>query len=99
MVKCNGKGRWRASIDLEATDPDPDDVIRLTAAVGNQDRVSFNLSNRFLGLSSFQAFFSAHSSTHFSVSPTSGVLALFGTDGTQFIVTFAPVDYGGREKY
>eukprot|EP00607_Mallomonas_marina_P000132 CAMPEP_0182425546 /NCGR_PEP_ID=MMETSP1167-20130531/11992_1 /TAXON_ID=2988 /ORGANISM="Mallomonas Sp, Strain CCMP3275" /LENGTH=1275 /DNA_ID=CAMNT_0024606357 /DNA_START=182 /DNA_END=4006 /DNA_ORIENTATION=+ len=98
MIMSSDKGRWRAEIDLQATDPEPDDVIQLTAAVGGQDKVAFRLSNRFLGYSSFQAYFSVHSSTHFSVSPTAGVLAPFGTDGTQFIVAFAPLEYGGREK-
>eukprot|EP01041_Mallomonas_annulata_P004748 gene4748-9429_t len=98
MIMCKGKGRWRAEIDLEAQEPVPDDTITLTAAVGSMDKVSFRLSNRFLGYSSFHAYFSAHSSTHFSVSPTTGVLAPYGSDGTQFIVSFSPLEYGGREQ-
>ena len=99
MVMCEGRGRWRAEAELNATDPEPDDVIELTAAVGSSDKVSFRLSNRFLGYSSFQAYFSVHSSPHFSVTPTSGVLAPYGSDGTHFVVSFAPARYGGREKY
>jgi hypothetical protein len=84
-------------MELEVTEPLPDDVINLTAAVGSTDKVSFRLSNRFLGYSSFQAYFGPKSSPHFSVAPTTGVLAPYGSDGTPFIVTFAPTEYQSRE--
>lgn len=98
MILCKNKGRWRAEIDLEATTPDSDDLIYLSAAVGEYDRVSFNLSNRFLGYSNFQAYFSTGSSGHFSVLPTSGVLAPYGSEGTKFVVSFSPFNYGGKER-
>ncbi len=67
--------------------------------MGGMDKVSFRLSNRFLGFSSFQAYFNAHSSPHFTVSPATGVLAPYGSvEGTQFVITFAPREYGIREK-
>lgn len=97
VVVCNKKGRWRLTIEVESTDPEPDDTIKLIAAVGGVDKVTFRLSNRFLGFSNFQAYFSARSSAHFTVSPAAGVLAPYGSDGTPFIVTFAPMEYGSRE--
>ena len=97
IVSCKDRGRWRAIIDLNGTEPEPDDTIRLVAAVGASDKVTFKLSNRFLGFSSFQAYFSAKSSVHFSVSPTSGVLAPFGAEGTPFVITFSPLAYGNIE--
>ena len=97
VISCRDRGRWRAIIDLEGTEPEPDDSIKLTAAVGTTDKVSFKLSNRFLGFSSFQAYFSAKSSVHFSVTPTSGVLAPFGAEGTTFVVSFSPLAYGNIE--
>jgi len=94
VILCANHGRWRLQVDVESTEPEPDDVIQLTAPVGGSDKVSFKLSNRFLGLSSFEAYFTARSSPHFAVSPATGVLAPFGSDGTPFVVTFAPVEYG-----
>jgi len=98
VVVCKNKGRWKADITLEAEEPPPDDILRLCAPVGGVDRVSFRLTNRFLGYSPLQAYFTARSSPHFSVSPSSGVLAPFGSaEGTQFVVTFSPKEYGMRE--
>jgi hypothetical protein len=98
-VESKNRGRWRVQTELEATEPEPDDTISLVAAVGGTDKVSFRLSNRFLGFSTFQAYFTVKSSPHFSVSPTSGVLAPYGSDGTSFVVSFAPNIYGLKEVY
>ena len=99
ILSCKNKGRWRAEVELDALDPPFDDSIMLTAPVGGTDHVSFKLSNRFLGYSPFEAYFSARSSPHFTVSPSSGVLAPFGSaEGTKFVVTFSPKEYGIREK-
>jgi len=99
IVACPNRGRWRAEVELDALDPPPDDAISLTAPVGGTDRVSFRLSNRFLGYSPFEAYFSARSSPHFTVTPSSGVLAPFGSvEGTKFEVTFSPKEYGIRER-
>lgn len=98
IVAYKNRGRWRVYVDLESSEPAPDDVIRLTAPVGGTDKVSFRLTNRFLGYSSFEAYFSARSSPHFTVTPSSGVLAPYGSEGTQFIITFSPKEYGTRER-
>jgi hypothetical protein len=93
------RGKWRAKIDVGAEDPVPDDIIRLTAPVHGMDKVSFKLSNRFLGYSSFQAFFASHSSPHFTVEPKTGLLAPFDkNESTTFVVTFAPKEYGAIEQ-
>lgn len=97
-IVCKDRGRWRADVELEAIDPPPDDTIRLVAKVGDVDKVAFTISNRFLGQSPFQAFFGAHSSSHFTVSPASGIMAPYGSEGTQFVVSFRPKEYGGRER-
>lgn len=97
LIESKNRGRWRVQAELEGTEPEPDDVISLTAAVGSSDKVSFRLSNRFLGFSNFQAYFSAKSSHHFSVTPANGALAPYGSDGTTFVVTFAPTVYGLKE--
>ena len=88
------RGQWRSQVALESTPPDPDDVIELVAPVGGEDQVSFRLSNRFLGFSQFTAFFEMRSSPHFSCTPTSGVLAPYGSSGTSFVVSYTPMQYG-----
>ena len=98
ILECKNHGRWRIKVDVEALEPEPDDVVNLVAAVGETDKVSFRLSNRFLGYSNFQAYFSARSSPNFTITPPTGVLAPFGSDGTQFVVTFSPVEYGPMER-
>jgi hypothetical protein len=92
------RGQWRSEVQLQATPPDPDDIIRLVATVGERDQVSFRLSNRFLGFSQFRATFDVASSPHFTCIPTTGVLAPYGAAGTNFTVTFSPMTYGTNEK-
>jgi hypothetical protein len=95
-IKIIGKnrGHWILSVEVESTEQTPDDIINLKASVGKSDKISFKLSNRFLGFSAFQAYFTGKSSNSFSVSPSSGVLAPFGSDGTQFLLTYSPIEYG-----
>jgi hypothetical protein len=92
------RGHWKLKVDVESTEQIPDDVVNLTAAVGKSDKVSFRVSNRFLGYSPFQAYFTSKSSNQFTVSPSSGVLAPFGSEGTQFMVTFSPTQYGLAQR-
>merc|ERR1711988_1630212 len=69
----------------------------MIAPVGGNDFAKFRLSNRFLGLSHFDAYFTKDSSPHFKVSPTNGVLAPYGTNGTEFTVNFNPMVYGTKD--
>ena len=94
-LHCRNRGKWRVLLDLDSTEPEPDDVIKLCAPVGGSDQVTFRLSNRFLGYSKFDAFFSSKSSPHFTVFPGTGNLPPFGSsEGTPFTVTFSPAEYG-----
>jgi hypothetical protein len=97
VLDCRGVGRWRAQMEIEATEPLPDDRIHLIAPVTGSDMVKFRLSNRFLGISNFTARFAPGSSPHFRVSPTAGALAPFGSNGTEFSIMFSPTTYGIRE--
>jgi len=97
-ITLKNQGKWKATVDLEATSPEPDDTIKLVAKVGDVDRISFKLNNRFLGYSPFQAYFASSSSPHFTVEPKSGLLAPYDTEGTSFVVTFAPREYGYIES-
>lgn len=100
-------GKWISLIHLNSSPPPVDDTISLVASVGSSDAIKFNLCNRFLVPSTFQAFFSSGSSPHFSVTPTRGVLPPHnqGLDsetlanyGTGFVVTYQPKEYGILEQ-
>jgi hypothetical protein len=97
VIECKHIGRWKAQLEVEATDAAPDDIVQMIAPVGGNDFAKFRLSNRFLGLSHFDAYFTKESSPHFKVSPTNGVLAPYGTNGTEFTVNFSPVVYGTKD--
>jgi hypothetical protein len=97
VIVMKNRGRWRLTLDIYATDPIADDTIVLTAPIGGIDKVTFKICNRFLGYSTFQAYFSNRSSQFFTISPSNGVLASFGSEGTQFVVTYAPTAYGSRD--
>ncbi len=97
VLDCKGVGRWRAQMEIESSEPLPDDKIHLIAPVDGTDIVKFRLSNRFLGMSNFTARFAPGSSSHFRVTPSAGVLAPFGSAGTEFAITFQPKVYGTRE--
>tara|TARA_A100001035_G_C27524324_1_gene382351 strand:- start:16 stop:645 length:630 start_codon:yes stop_codon:yes gene_type:complete len=97
VLDCKGVGRWRAQMEIESGEPLPDDKIHLIAPVDGSDMVKFRLSNRFLGMSNFTARFAPGSSSHFRITPSAGVLAPFGSAGTEFAITFQPKVYGTRE--
>jgi hypothetical protein len=100
VVLRQSGGRWPFEVQLEATEPDFDDNILVESPLRTTGSVSFKLSNRTESdeFSNFQAFFSSDSSTCFTVSPNSGVLAPFSAGGTNFIVNFTPVEYGQRYR-
>lgn len=97
-ITCKNVGRWKADIDIDSTQPEPDDVIKLRAAVGSSDSVSFRLNNRFLSFSPFKCYFAPRSSTKFHVSPSAGVLPPYGSEGSAFVVTFSPTEYGNFQR-
>ena len=64
---------------------------------GNINRissVSFALTNQFDRQARFAAYFSPDSPSEFSVSPSSGLLEPYGSEGSIFVVSFAPTVYG-----
>lgn len=56
--------------------------------------VSFKLTNKTKQFAPFTATFSPESDSEFTVFPKSGMLESYGRDGTNFIVSFTPVEYG-----
>ena len=94
LVSKSTGGRWRFGAVFEATDPELDDVIEIKSPLHKTSSVSFRLCNHTRAYADFQAFFTHDSATEFSVYPKSGVLDPFGKDGTNFIVSFTPTEYG-----
>ena len=87
-------GQWIYNIILEATEPDPDDVIHIKSSLGKQSFVAFKLQNIFTKDAKFIAYFSHDTSSEFSVSPREGILDQSGREGTQFVICYLPTEYG-----
>ncbi|EWS70940.1 flagellar associated protein, putative (macronuclear) [Tetrahymena thermophila SB210] len=87
-------GKWRYFIDVEATEPEPDDTIVISSNLHKTTSVSFKLTNKTKQFAPFVANFSPESDSEFTVFPKSGTLESYGRDGTTFIVSFTPVEYG-----
>lgn len=87
-------GRWRYNIVIEAKEPDPDDTIVIEAQIHKPANVAFRLANHVKQYAAFEAFFTPESDPFFGVQPAKGLLDPHGREGTQFIVSFTPVEYG-----
>jgi hypothetical protein len=94
ILRKKSGGQWIYNIILEATEPDPDDVIHIKSALGKQSFVAFRLQNIFTKDAKFIAYFSHDSSSEFSVTPREGTLDQSGREGTQFVICYLPVEYG-----
>lgn len=94
VSKASG-GRWRHSVILESTEPEVDDVIVIEALLNSTSSVSFKLTNQYAAYAPFTATFTPDSPYEFTVFPNEGVLEPPGRgDGTVFIVSFTPTEYG-----
>lgn len=96
IYKSSG-GRWKYNIQLEALDPDVDDTIIIESQINKSHSVAFKLTNQLKAFAEFEAFFTPESNSCFSVMPTKGVLEPFGREGTTFVVTFSPNEYGAAK--
>ena len=79
---------------IEAKDPDLDDTIVIEAPMHKNTSVAFRLCNHFKQYASFEAFFAEGSDPFFTIQPEKGILEPYGREGTQFVVSFTPVEYG-----
>ena len=93
VTRASG-GRWRFDMELVASSPDVDDTIRIEGNVNVSSSVSFRLTNQFDSPAAFQAYFSLESPPEFTVTPESGMLEPYGSEGTNFVVSFTPKIYG-----
>ena len=94
ILRKKSGGQWIYNILLEATEPEPDDIIHIKSSIGKQSFVTFKLHNIFTKEVKFSAYFSHESSSEFSVTPREGILDQSGKEGTQFVICYLPVEYG-----
>lgn len=94
ILSKNSGGQWIYNIILEATEPDPDDIIHIQSSLGKISHVSFKLQNIFTKNAKFVAYFSHDSTSEFSVAPREGLLDQSGREGTTFLISYLPVEYG-----
>lgn len=93
VYKSSG-GRWKFNVVFEALEPEVDDVIVIQSPLHKTSSVSFKLNNHLKSYAEFTAFFTADSAPEFVVYPKSGLLEPYGKEGTNFIVSFTPTEYG-----
>ena len=84
LINISTGGRWkylikiiiysRYKLQLEASEPDVDDIITIYSPLNKTASVSFKLTNRYKSVAEFTAFFSAESDPEFQVLPKSGEL-------------------------
>ena len=79
---------------FEALDPEPDDSILIQSPLHKTSSVSFKLTNHMRAFAEFTAFFTPDSAPEFVVYPKTGLLEPYGKEGTTFIVSFTPTEYG-----
>ena len=93
IYKSTG-GRWKFNVIFEALEPEVDDVIVIQSPLHKTSSVSFKLNNHLKSYAEFHAFFTPDSAAEFQVHPKAGMLEPYGKEGTNFIVSFTPTEYG-----
>ena len=93
IYKTSG-GRWKFNAIFEALEPEMDDIITIQSPLHKTSSVSFKLTNHMKAFAEFTAHFTADSAAEFVVHPKQGLLEPYGKEGTNFIVSFTPTEYG-----
>ena len=93
IVRQSG-GCWRFKLYLEAIEPKEDDIICINSSLNKTTSVSFKLTNILKFSAPFEANFSSESDPEFTVLPKKGQLEQYGFNGTNFIISFCPIEYG-----
>lgn len=94
IVSQAGAGRWRFDVKLDVADPEVDDLIVIESPLNKAASVAFRLTNATPAYAEFEAYFAPESASEFTVSPTSGVLDPAGKQGSTFVITYRPTEYG-----
>jgi len=93
VYKSSG-GRWKFNAIFEALEPEVDDIITIQSPLHKTSSVSFRLTNHMKAFAEFTAHFTGDSAAEFVCHPKQGLLEPYGKDGTNFIVSFTPTEYG-----
>lgn len=83
---------------MDIADPKEDDIIEIHSPLNRTSSISFKLANRHKVYAPFTAKFTSDSDPEFSVMPKQGVLQPSQKDGTVFIVSYTPVEYGKSKQ-
>ena len=94
IVSKKSGGQWIYDISLEALDSDPDDILYIQSSLNKIAELSFKLNNIFTRNADFISYFSHDSSAEFSIIPKEGILKEAGKAGTNFIISYLPIEYG-----
>jgi len=94
LIRRENGGQWTFDLEIEATEPEIDDTIVISALLNQTSSVAFNLTNQFTVYAPFKAYFTPDSSLAFAVEPKSGLLEPYGTTGTNFVVSYTSQAYG-----
>ena len=98
VIIKKGGGQWVFNFLLEATQGDPEDIIRLESTINQSSSVEFSLHNLFTKTLNFKAYLTHTTSSEISITPSEGVLNPIGNSPAEFIISFKPVEYGKRKK-
>jgi hypothetical protein len=98
VIEKSSGGRWRYEIQLEASEPDIDDIIKIESPLNRTSSVSFKIHNQFMTHAPFTAEFTSSSSLAFTVSPSSGNLEPYGKDGQELVISYTPTEYGKMQQ-
>ncbi|CAD8050766.1 unnamed protein product [Paramecium sonneborni] len=98
QVKVESGGLWRFKLQVNALEPQIDDIIVITSEINLLTKVSFRLTNRIEEIANFKAYFTPDSNPEFSVEPLTGLLEPHGKKGTEFKLGFKPKEYGIRKE-
>ena len=97
ITKQSG-GRWKFPLAIQSHLPIPDDTIRIESPVNTTSSVAFRLKNHRQDSTPFTASLTNSSSQQFHVYPKSGSFPSIEDEeyesGTQFVVSFSPIEYG-----
>lgn len=94
IVNKRSGGRWRYELRVEATEPEPDDIIVVEAMMGHTSSVAFELTNQFPTYAPFRAYFTLESPAELVVHPPEGVLPPYGSEGVSIVVSYTCTEYG-----
>jgi hypothetical protein len=90
--------RWKIPVSVQADPPNIDDTIVLESNMHEVSELTFKLTNTNKHSCAFKAYLEDTSDIVFDVEPKRGILEPYGRAGTNFRITFKPVEVFIRYK-